>query len=204
MALRVLIGGIVGGVVLFAWGAASHMVFQIGDAGLSQLKSHEEPVLAALAKHVTEPGMYFYPGFGSDNPTEEEQKEWENKYRTGPSGLLIHRPQGGEAMTPGQLGREFGSDVLLALVIGVLLAGATRWRANYVSRVVFVAMLGLLPFLAVNFSYWNWFGFSPNYTLAQLADHVIGFTLAGLVLGAIIKGPCCSATSDGGSNVLST
>ena len=37
MTKRIVIGGLAGGIVMFLWGAISHMALQLGDAGLSQL-----------------------------------------------------------------------------------------------------------------------------------------------------------------------
>jgi hypothetical protein len=48
------------------------------------------------------------------------------------------------------------------------------------------ATLGLLSSLAVNVPFWNWYDFPGTYTVAQLADHTIGFALAGLVLAKLI------------------
>jgi hypothetical protein len=60
---------------------------------------------------------------------------------------------------------------------------------------LFVALLGVLPFLMVNFPYWNWYGFPIDFTLTELADKFIGFCLAGLVLAAMVKPPAASASS---------
>src|SRR5689334_15512698 len=41
--LRILLAGIVGGIVVFIWGAVSHMVLQVGDMGLSEKKVQAGP-----------------------------------------------------------------------------------------------------------------------------------------------------------------
>ena len=110
----------------------------------------------------------------------------EEKYRTGPNGILIYRPQGGDALSPKQLLTQLGVDIVALLVAAWLLAQATG-LAGFGARVFFVMLLGLLPTLVVNLPYWNWYGFPTNYTLAQLGDHVVGFLAAGLVLGGLIK-----------------
>lgn len=193
MTKKIIIGGIVAGLVMFLWGAVSHMVLQLGDAGLSQLKEQEEPVLAALRDHVKEPGLYFFPGMSSNRPSEAEQKAWQEKYRRGPAGLLLCLPQGGEAMTGGQFVVQIGSDIALSLLAAVLLAGTGCWLENFVSRVAFVSLLGLLPFLAVNLPYWNWYRFPATFTLAQLADRFLGFVLIGVTLALIVKKPAAAS-----------
>ena len=163
------------------------MALQIGDAGLSQLKDKEEPILDVLRQQIREPGLYFYPGFMSDHPSKAEQQVWMDKYRRGPAGLLLLLPSGGEPMTPKQFVVQIAGDVATALLAAVLLAGAGGWLRSFSSRVCFVSLIGLMPFLAINLPYWNWYGFPTTFTVAQLADRLIGFSLIGIVLAAMLK-----------------
>ena len=192
MTKRIIIGGIAGGLVMFIWGAVSHMVLQLGDAGLSQFKEQEEPVLTALRAHVKEPGLYFFPGLSSSHPSDAEQKAWQEKYRRGPAGLVLLVPGGAEAMTGPQFLVQIGADVAISLLAAVLLAGTGCWLNRFGSRVGFVALIGLMPFLAVNLPYWNWYRFPTVFTLAQLADRFLGFVLIGVTLALIIKKPASS------------
>ena len=187
MTKKVLIGGLVGGLVMFIWGAVSHVVLQLGDAGLSQLKEHEEPVLNALRQNIRSPGLYFYPGFSTDHPGPAEQQAWMEKYRRGPAGLLLYLPSGGEPMTAKQMVVQAVDDILIALLAAALLAGAGGWLRSFFSRVCFIVLIGLVPFLAINLPYWNWYGFPTTFTVAQLADCSIGFLLIGIVLAVIVK-----------------
>ena len=36
-------------------------------------------------------------------------------------------------------------------------------------------------------SYWIWYGFTNEYTLAQGLNHVVAWLLAGIVIAAIVK-----------------
>lgn len=126
-ARRVILGGIVGGVLIFVWGAVAHTETPLGTMGLSTLPPDKEPaVSAALKAAVPKSGVYFLPGMDlSGKASEAEQKAWLDKLAAGPHGLLVVDPAGGEAMSPRQLGVEFATDVLAALMASVLLA-ATR------------------------------------------------------------------------------
>ena len=46
----------------------------------------------------------------------------EEKYRTGPNGILVYRPQGGEALSPKQLLTQLAVDIVALL--------AAAWRAS--------------------------------------------------------------------------
>lgn len=125
--------------------------------------------------------------------SKEEQKaamqKWEEKYRMGPDGILIYHPQGQNPMMPKQLLIELLSNIIGALVAAYLLAKAVGGIAGFGGRVLFVLLLGLFASLAIDISYWNWYGFPGSYTLATIVDQVVSWGLAGLVMGAIIKRP---------------
>ena len=91
-------------------------------------------------------------------------------------------------MSPKQFGIQFASGSLAALLAAFLLSQAGGSLA-FVNRVGFVAVLGVFVGLVVNVPYWNWYGFPPDQTLAAIADHTLGWGLAGLVLAAIVKSP---------------
>jgi len=56
--MRIILAGIAGGVVLFIWGAFSHMVLPFGEIGIKSMPN-EAPVMAAMRSNITEPGLYF-------------------------------------------------------------------------------------------------------------------------------------------------
>ncbi len=77
--------------------------------------------------------------------------------------------------------------LLAVLVAAFLLSQALGTLTSFGSRVLFVTLIGLVPFLALSASYWNWYGFPTGFTFAELVDQVGGFGLAGLVLAALVK-----------------
>jgi hypothetical protein len=58
---RLLIGGIVGGLILFVWSAFSHIVLPIGAMGLRSLPN-ENVVMPVMKDAIREPGLYMFPG----------------------------------------------------------------------------------------------------------------------------------------------
>jgi hypothetical protein len=188
---RILLGGVLGGIMMFVWGALSHMVLGLGDASIRKIPN-ESAVLAVLRDNIREPGFYFFPGMGqtsgmSKEQSEAAQKEWFEKIRTGPNGILVYQPQGAEALSPKQLIIELCTNIAAGLLAALLLAFAVPSLPGYGGRVLFVTALGVLAVIMVNVPYWNWYGFPTNFTLCELADQVIGSALAGAVMAAIIK-----------------
>jgi hypothetical protein len=89
---------------------------------------------------------------------------------------------------------ELGTNILQVLLAVVLLSQtslvsfAARWR--------FITLAGILAAISTNISYWNWYGFPGNYTLAYIFTVAMGFVFAGLVAAAIVK-PGASANTTG-------
>jgi hypothetical protein len=67
-----------------------------------------------------------------------------------------------------------------------LLMATPRVR-SFAGRVVFVTLLGLLPWLIVDFSNWNWYGFPLAYEIGQLLDQGPGALLAGIGLAWMFR-----------------
>jgi hypothetical protein len=193
---KIVLAALAGGLVLFIWGAVSHMLLPLGAAGLKNLPN-EEPVLTALGSSISEPGLYFYPGLDmKKKATEEEQAAWAEKIKTGPSGLLLYRPSGGEAMSPRQLVSELVSNILAAwvaaIVVSLIIAGHSDQagrNAQFGRRVLVVGLLGLFAWLSISASHWIWYGFPTAFVGAELIDQVVGWLLAGLVIAKIVPPP---------------
>ena len=188
MKIRVLLAGIAGGVVLFVWGALSHMVLGLGEVGV-KIIHNEDAVLTAMQSSIQEPGFYFFPGEGMETgePTAEQQKRWEEKYSRGPTGVLIYQPQGGKPWDPMQFLTELAADIGAALIAAFLLSAAAASLSSLAARIFFVAPLGVFSSLDVHVSYWNWYRFPTDYTLGIIADALIGWLLVGVVLAFLIK-----------------
>ena len=194
MTKRILLGGVLGGLVLFIWGALSHMVFQLGVVGIQSLPT-EEATLPALRGAVKQPGFYFFPGMDMAAiramPKEQADaatKQWTEKWKAGPRGVLVIHPEptSAEPMTAGTLGRQLGVDVIAGLLVAFLMSQLST-TTRYSCRVGFSTAIGFLTGWIICVPYWNWYGFPGNFTMAQVADRTIGFALLGLAMAAIVN-----------------
>lgn len=180
--MRVVVAGVIGGLVMFIWGFVSHMVLPIGEMGLESLP--DEAVLTpAMKASINHRGFYLFPGLPS-NPNEAEQKAFADKYTAGPRGILVYDPEPGvAAMSPQMLGIECGSNVVAAILGAMVLACV----GGGVGKRVFVAtMLGVIGWMSINVSYWNWFRFPALVTEAALIDQAVGWLVSGLVMAVIL------------------
>lgn len=189
---RIAIAAIVGGIVVFVWGAVSHMLLPLGMMGLSTLPN-EAPVLEALKSAIPEGGLYFYPGMDmSGDVSEEEQEAWAARLRSGPRGLLLYHPEGTEPMSPRQLVSELVSNVLAAAVAAFL---ASLMAAAYGRRVLAVMLFGLFGWLSLLVSFWIWYEFPGSFIAAEGIGEVVGWFLAGLVIAKMVPPAGAAAAS---------
>jgi hypothetical protein len=189
MTKRILLAGVLGGFALFLWGSISHLALGLGRVGIRELPQ-EEAVLNPLRASITQPGFYFFPGMNlrpGASPAEKQaaEKDYEQRYKTGPYGILIFHPQGTVPMSPRQLLVELGLNVGQALLAAWLLSlvGLSRFGP----RVGFIVCLGVLAAFTTNIEYWNWYGFPGNYTTAYIFDKIVGFLVVGLVVASVVR-----------------
>ena len=184
---RILIAGIVGGIIVFLWGAFSHMVLQVGDAGLKVLPN-EDAAVAALRASAREDGVYFLPGADmSKEMSPEEEAAWNQKFSAGPVGLLIlHYPAAGESpMGASKLLTEVATSVLAALILAWL---ASKVGGSVLRRTTYAVAIALFGWLSISVPHWNWYHFSSGFTLAEGLDQVAGWFLAGLAIAKLVPG----------------
>jgi hypothetical protein len=182
---RILLAGLLGGLVAFVWSAVVHMNPLTACLGLSMFNEKEDAVLAELRGHDLSPGLYFFPGMDmSKSMTKEQEAAWTAKFKAGPSGLLLLQPKGGDPMEVRQLLLEFFSTALCAIIAATILATTV---GSVTCRAIMVAMMGLFGWLALNVSQWNWYHYPFSFIALDLIDQSIGWLLAGFLIAKLVK-----------------
>jgi hypothetical protein len=187
MSTRVLIAGILGGVVLFIWNFVAHDLLPLGEMGI-RLMQNEDAVTSALQTNLGDnSGFYFFPTGGLTTGATGEQKKAamkkaEEQMASGASGVLVYRPKR-VFNFPKRLIIQFATDVAEALLAAFLLA-QTGIR-GFGGRVGFVFTAGILAAIATNVPYANWYGFPKDFTLGQMLIQVVGFLLVGIIAALI-------------------
>jgi hypothetical protein len=182
--VKILIGGVVGGLLIFFWGYVSHMLLPIGQMGLQTIPQ-EEGLAAAMKQAVLEPGLYFLPGYDLSKPkSEADQQAHMEKIAKGPYGFMVVYPNGRDASLVKRLPIQLGTNIVCALLAAILVS---QLRPGFFVRVACVTLIGILASTMVLVPYWNWYGFPADFTLAQLIDHAVGWFLAGIALAAIVR-----------------
>jgi hypothetical protein len=186
---RKILAGILGGLAFFAWSSIAHLATDLGQTGLSELPN-EQAVVNDLKANITAPGLYFFPGYGlRPNATHSQKmaamKDLAPRIKAGPIGLMVYHPTGYDALSPRQMLTELATNIIQVL-LAVFLLGQTS-ITSFAGRWRFITVAGILAAISTNVSYWNWYGFPANYTLAYISIVAMGFVCAGLVAAALVK-----------------
>jgi hypothetical protein len=183
-----ILAGVLGGLAFFAWSSLAHTVLPLGTTGIKEIPG-EQAAMAAMKANIPEGGLYLFPGLGLPaNATRAQQSAAMNermqKVASGQSGLLVYHPAGVPGFG-GMLMTELGTN-MLQVFLAVLLLGQTS-LTSFAARWRFITVAGILAAISTNISYWNWYGFPGNYTLAYACTIAMGFVFAGLVAAAMVK-----------------
>lgn len=181
-------GGLLGGIVLFVWGAVSYMLLPWHSATLETFKD-EAAVAQILSANATGSGMYLLPNLHRYDPslTDAQRKAADDEGMTrmmqGPfifAAVSLHGT------------RDMGAALLLTLLADILSAGLVTWLllqtagVGYWGRVGFVVMTVLAACTIAYLPYWIWWSFSTSFTAVEFADHLMGWALTGMVISRFV------------------
>jgi hypothetical protein len=189
MNARILLAGILGGVVMFFWNFVAHDMLPLGEMGVSVLPN-EEAVTAALQTSLADnPGFFVFPSGGLTPGATSEQKKAamkkaEEQMAAGAAGVLIYRPKR-IFNFPKRLIIQFVTDVAEAL-LAVFLLAQTR-ISGFAGKVGFVLTAGILAAITTNIPYANWYGFPKDFTIGLMVTQIVGFLLVGIVAGLLMR-----------------
>jgi len=187
--MKILLAGILGGIVMFIWTSIAHMALPLGEAGIREIPN-ESAVVSAMQSSIGEQtGLYIFPGpgVGKESTRQEKneaRKHMAEKMAANPSGILMYHPPGRPFTFGKWLGIEFGTELLQAILVVFLLA-QTR-IASFAGRVGLALIIGVLAAVATNVSYWNWYGFPCVYTASYMLIQIVGFLLVGIVAALLL------------------
>lgn len=187
--MKVLIGSLLAALVTFVWGFLSWTVLGWHENGMHSFKS--EAVVAEVMRENATNGhaVYMLPWQQeprADTPV-EEKKGMEQKFadamNRGPFVYAIVRPGKSEVSMGKNMLLSFVRGFLAALVAAALMHHLAQ---PYIGRVTFVAAAGAFAGLVADMPMWIWFENPTRQFVVNMADHIIEWTLAGMVLGIFV------------------
>lgn len=179
--MRILKAGIIGGLVMFMWGAVSHTMLPIGELGM-KVPTEQASAISALGPTTQGAGVYMYPSPPREDWQDDaKMKAFSESTQGQPYAFVIYQPSGNPvnaSMGP-NLVKQWLSDTLGAVVAAWILAlGAF----GFGKRVLIAGALGVFAWLAISVPYWNWYMFPIDFTLANLIEQSVGWLLSGAAM----------------------
>lgn len=175
---RVLVGAILGSIILFVWSAISWMALPWHMQTMHSFKN-DTAIVEVIKANADKSGVYFLPA-----PSSQQQNSMNTEMK-GPFVLAAVQFENMPAMTH-PLGIQFIMELVTAFLACCLLAKTKG--LGYFGRFGFIFKFSLAIAIMSYVPYWNWFGFSTDYTLVGMADIIISWFLAGIIMAAIVKG----------------
>jgi hypothetical protein len=182
---KIILAGILSGIVVFIWGAISHMLLPIGSMGIKTIPNNEDAVLGAMKSNIQQPGLYLMPGYDmSRRPTDAEMTALLLKSEAGPTAFLVYHPTGVKMLSWSQLIGETLFNILCGMIAAYIVS---MTAASLITRAIMVMLMGFFGWLSISASYWNWYRFPGAFIIGEGLDQVIGWLLGGLLIAWILQ-----------------
>jgi hypothetical protein len=179
--MRVLVAGLIGGIVMFLWGVLAHMALGLGNVGIHQ-PHDENVVLSTLHEGLGDkPGIFLLPSFDPKQRNDPYQvRAYSQKAIREPYAWVVYLPQGDDMLQmQQQIPRQWAGDTLGALALAFMMG----WLGlGFRRRLGIAAAAAVFAWLGTMVPYWNWYRFPLDFTLAALAEQLIGWLIAGAVM----------------------
>ena len=181
---RILVAGLVGGILVFFMGFVEHELFGWSTRTFSDIPTDDE-FRAYVKEQKLPPAMYAFPSMPKDKSS-AEMDPFIKKYTEGPSGFLIVAPPGD--MNMGKLmGLEFLTGTIAALIAAwiVSLISADKpflWRWKV------VVLMGIFGWVSIVASYGIWWQFPWPFIRDELLCTILEWCVGGAASGGLVPG----------------
>src|SRR3954465_8100581 len=187
MLLRVILGGIVGGLLVFFMGAFGHMVLGLQGRTLKNVPENE-----AFVEHVRgmnlKDGLYMFPEMptGESGNDAEKYEAANEAYKKGPAGMLLIVPTGQDMMAGETLAKEFATNTVAALIVAWIVSLMAA-DIGFVRRWLAVFLMGAFAWFSLAASYGIWYRFPHDFIHDEFLCSIIEWGVAGLAIAAIVR-----------------
>lgn len=187
--MKIFIAAFLAAIVCFFWGFLSRTVLGWHENGVHGF--HEEEMMAEMFSKNAQAGHAFYmlPFMGhamrdaSSAEKQEAQDKFQKAMEDGPYIYAVVRP----GKSHYSMGNNMIMGVIRSFIASLLLAGLLSVTTlPYSGRVALCAAAGLFAGVVVDLPMWTWFETPTRDLVVNIVDHIIEWTLGGLVLGALV------------------
>jgi len=180
--MRIAIATLIGGLIMFFWGAFAHMVLPLGEMSM-RAPTDENRLLETMRTALPqESGVYVIPHFDPSMRNDDKALQaYIAKNEANPYAFIVYQPEGRNPMAMGHnLFHQWLSDTAAALIVTLILGAA---GASFGRGLMFGIGFGIFTWLTLSVPFWNWYRFPAPFTFAYLIEQVVGWLLAGAAIG---------------------
>ena len=181
---RIFIASIVGAVVVWVWGFVAWGLLDLYKPAMQSMPN-ADIVVPALKANVPQTGAYYFPPMPSDHNDQAAMDAWAAQHKAGPIGMLMYRAEGAPPMDWRVMARGFCIYFVSAMLLScVMLAAQLR---SFALRLAFVIIAAAFAAMVCHVAIWNWMMFPDKWAIAMTIDTIIGWTIAGVFIAAIVR-----------------
>lgn len=175
---KLIIGGLVGGIILFLWQFASWSFTGIHSAEMSYTENEAE-ILSALEGKLAD-GTYIVPGMPPGATSEEHQANMQANIGKPWAQISYHNSM------ESNMAMNMIRGIFVDIIAAMLLCWILMQFSSLDMKTAILASLaaGLIGYFTISYTNGIWF---QNSTIGQLIDTIVEWTLVGAWLGYWIK-----------------
>ena len=176
------IGSVLAAIAMFLWG---FLYFgPLNGLGAVSSGAGTTALQETLESSIPESGTYVIPDMSLYL---NDADRFATTHEAGPRAMLHVQKSGAPVMDPKVMIVGFIHMLVVAFILGVVLQMVLPALPTYGGKIVFLAILGLLAGLWVNFGQVVWWAHPVKYHLLNSVYHVVSFAIAGAILGKFVK-----------------
>jgi hypothetical protein len=181
-------GSLLGGFILFLWGAVSWMVLDWHSQVLNAF-TDEAKVAESFQLNTDKAGVYMLPMIAMsleppEKLSEAEQQQMATREK-GPVAFATVIPEGHSNDMIKPLVTSLATQIIAAFLVTALLLINTP--PSFMGRLTMVMLFAVGASVITYVPLYNWFYFPLDFTLLAVADILIGWLLAGIAISWVTK-----------------
>lgn len=173
---KLLIGGIVGGIIIFLWQFLSFELLNLHSKAFQYTPKHDE-IMASLNSLITEDGQYFVPGLPPD-ATSEQEKAYMEAIDGKPWAMVSYHKS---------MDMNMGMNMFRGLAVDIIAIALLCWIISKMNMPTFGTVLtasvftGVIVFFTAQYTGHIWY--QTFDIMAYFMDAIVGWGAVGLWLG---------------------
>ncbi len=179
--------GLIGGFILFLWGAAFWTLMPWKKAQVKSFASERE-VANAIRNNIDGSGLYLLPNLNDYVNKHSQLEAAKERMSEGPFATVAVRAYGKNP--------NIGADAITSFILRVIVVSLatvlllkTQRPLDFTRSVKFFTIIGLIVAFMSTIPYFLWFGFPLSFSIASIIETAFGWLFAGLAVGRMVAEP---------------